>query len=366
MAGITSTKLSLSSSIHSSSLSFSSKPSISGLRHSVVLPRRTQFSKIYALTSNDIKVGINLEVDGAPWRIMEFLHVKPGKGAAFVRTKMRNYVTGNTVEKTFRAGSSVVEANISKETKQFTYKDGSLFVFMDNALNQVLFILQTTYEEYRLSEKDVGDKTKWLKEGMDCIMLFWNGKPIDLELPMIVKLKVVGTDPGLKGDTAQGFMCEARWLEWLTVALGAVVKGWCGDGGVIWVVRWHVVKEDGVLPLIALCRHRVVGWRYGWPESCRDIDYKLLNEMDELPSHLKYEKMVTGNGEHSLSSIHRTTSRLEPGGSIGDEGRKLSQGGRVFRVAVQLPLKVLDSGLRCRVFRRRKWNLVLGGGIVWL
>jgi elongation factor P len=86
---------------------------------------------VYALSSNDIRVGSNLEVDGAPWKVIEFLHVKPGKGAAFVRTKMRNYITGNTVDKTFRAGSTIPEASISKETKQFTYKDGAQFVFMD-------------------------------------------------------------------------------------------------------------------------------------------------------------------------------------------------------------------------------------------
>ncbi|KAF2287981.1 hypothetical protein GH714_003710 [Hevea brasiliensis] len=149
---------------------------------------------ICALSSNDIKVGTNIEVDGAPWRVLEFLHVKPGKGAAFVRTKIRNYVTGNTVEKTFRAGSALEEADVFKETKQFTYKDGAQFVFMD--LN--------TYEEFRLNESDVGDKTKWLKEGMDCNLLFWRGKVIDFELPITVKLTVVGADPGLKGDTAQG------------------------------------------------------------------------------------------------------------------------------------------------------------------
>ncbi|KAF3499858.1 hypothetical protein F2Q69_00045904 [Brassica cretica] len=86
---------------------------------------------IYALSSNDIKVGTSIEVDGAPWRVLEFLHVKPGKGAAFVRTKIRNYVNGSTVERTFRAGITIEEANVFKETKQFTYKDGSQFVFMD-------------------------------------------------------------------------------------------------------------------------------------------------------------------------------------------------------------------------------------------
>ncbi|CAO2839149.1 unnamed protein product [Amaranthus hypochondriacus] len=209
MAGIPTIKLSLSPSIRSSSVSFSTNPSsFKALRHSVALPCRTRFSKIYALSSNDIKVGTNLEVDGAPWKVLEFLHVKPGKGAAFVRTKMRNYVTGNTVEKTFRAGVTIPEANVSKETKQFTYKDGNMYVFMDLA----------TYEEFRLSEADVGDKTRWLKEGMDCNLQFWNGKAIDLELPLIVKLTVVDTDPGVKGDTAQGGSKPA------TLDTGAVVN----------------------------------------------------------------------------------------------------------------------------------------------
>lgn len=175
--------------------------SLSSSKHSVFSPRsfpgfhrRASYPRIYALSSNDIKVGTSLVVDGAPWRVLEFLHVKPGKGAAFVRTKMRNYITGNSVEKTFRAGSSIDEADVFKETKQFTYKDGAQFVFMD----------LTTYEEIRLNESDVGNETKWLKEGLDCNLLFWNGKIIGFEVPITVKLKVVDVDPGLKGDTAQG------------------------------------------------------------------------------------------------------------------------------------------------------------------
>lgn len=175
--------------------------SLSSSKHSVFSPRsfpgfhrRASYPRIYALSSNDIKVGTSLVVDGAPWRVLEFLHVKPGKGAAFVRTKMRNYITGNSVEKTFRAGSSIDEADVFKETKQFTYKDGAQFVFMD----------LTTYEEIRLNESDVGNETKWLKEGLDCNLLFWNGKVIGFEVPITVKLKVVDVDPGLKGDTAQG------------------------------------------------------------------------------------------------------------------------------------------------------------------
>ncbi|XP_059668141.1 uncharacterized protein LOC132313408 [Cornus florida] len=210
MAGISTFKSSLCprSAPPSSSLSFSSKPSNLSMRLFPGLHRRPTFPKIYAYSSNDIKVGSNIEVDGAPWRVIEFLHVKPGKGAAYVRTTLRNYVTGNSVEKTFRAGSKIEVADIFKETKQYTYKDGSQFVFMD----------LTTYEEFRLNESYVGDKTKWMKEGMDCNLLFWNGKVIDFELPINVKLKVVEVDPGLKGDTVQGGTKPA------TLETGAVVN----------------------------------------------------------------------------------------------------------------------------------------------
>ncbi|CAN6468095.1 unnamed protein product [Victoria cruziana] len=181
------------------------------IRPSISFPKsfiRLKTTRIVAFTSNDIKVGSNIEVDGSPWRVLEFLHVKPGKGAAFVRTKMRNYLTGNTVEKTFRAGTTINEADIVKETKQFTYKDGSLYVFMD----------LSSFEESRISESEIGDKKKWLKEGMDCSVLLWNGKVIDCELPITVKLTVVEVDPGLRGDTAQGGSKPA------TVDTGAVVN----------------------------------------------------------------------------------------------------------------------------------------------
>ncbi|KAL6574480.1 hypothetical protein OROMI_011765 [Orobanche minor] len=168
------------------------------------LPRFSTFPKIYALTSNDIKVGLNIQVDGNPCK---FLHVKPGKGAAFIRTTLRNFVTGNQVDKTFRAGSKIEEADILKEIKQYTYRDGSQYVFMD----------LSTYEECRLNQADVGDKSKWLKEGMDCNLLFWNGKVISIELPITVKLTVVEVDPGLRGDTVQGGSKPA------TLDTGAVV-----------------------------------------------------------------------------------------------------------------------------------------------
>eukprot|EP00850_Spirogloea_muscicola_P025113 SM002213S07007 [mRNA] locus=s2213:120:1689:- [translate_table: standard] len=134
---------------------------------------------------------------------VEFLHVKPGKGAAFVRTKLRNYVTGNTVERTFRAGESIDEATVTKEVMQYTYAEGDQYVFMDMG----------TYEETRLTAGNIGDKSKWLMEGMECNVLQWNGKVIDVELPINVKLSVTQTDPGVKGDTASGGGTKPATLE---------------------------------------------------------------------------------------------------------------------------------------------------------
>lgn len=210
MAGIAGLQISAKPRLSMPSSSFSLRPSHLPMRVRVLprMPLRSRYPRIYAFSSNDIKVGSNIEVDGVPWRVLEFLHVKPGKGAAFVRTKVRNYITGNTVDKTFRAGSTIQEADIVKETKQFTYKDGAQYVFMD----------LSSYEETRLGDAEVGDKKKWLKEGMDCSLLFWNGRVIDFELPITVKLTVVDVDPGMKGDTVQGGSKPA------TVDTGAVVN----------------------------------------------------------------------------------------------------------------------------------------------
>ncbi|KAG0581963.1 hypothetical protein M758_3G023300 [Ceratodon purpureus] len=170
--------------------------------------RRVGPLEISAMNSNDFRNGTNIVLDGAPWRVQEFLHVKPGKGAAFVRTKLRNYITGNTVEKTFRAGEPAEEASIAKEAKQYTYMDADQYVFMD----------MTTFEEVRMSASELGDKTKWLKENMECQVWSWNDKVIDVEVPITVIVKVVQTDPGLKGDTAQGGSKPA------TTETGAIVS----------------------------------------------------------------------------------------------------------------------------------------------
>jgi elongation factor P len=146
------------------------------------------------ISSNDFRSGATIVLDGSVWRVIEFLHVKPGKGSAFVRTKLKNAQTGNVIEKTFRAGESVPQANIEKLTMQHTYKDGDQFVFMD----------VETFEEARLDAKQIGDRVKFLKEEMEVNILFWDGKVLDVELPTSVILEITDTDPGVKGDTATG------------------------------------------------------------------------------------------------------------------------------------------------------------------
>jgi elongation factor P len=146
------------------------------------------------ISSNDFRPGVSIELDGSVWRVVEFLHVKPGKGSAFVRTKLKNAQTGNVMEKTFRAGETVPQANLDKRTMQHTYKEGDQFVFMD----------MENFEEARLNEAEIGDKAKYLKEEMEVNILFWNDTILDVELPTSVVLEVVETDPGVKGDTATG------------------------------------------------------------------------------------------------------------------------------------------------------------------
>ncbi|MGA1624994.1 MAG: elongation factor P [Prochlorothrix sp.] len=146
------------------------------------------------ISSNDFRTGTTIEIDGAVWRVVEFLHVKPGKGSAFVRSKLKNVKTGNVVERTFRAGESVPSATIEKRSMQHTYKEGDQYVFMD----------LESYEEARLGVNQIGDQVKYLKEEMEVNVLFWNEQVLEVELPNSVVLEVTQTDPGVKGDTATG------------------------------------------------------------------------------------------------------------------------------------------------------------------
>ncbi|MBD2041306.1 elongation factor P [Microcoleus sp. FACHB-672] len=146
------------------------------------------------ISSNDFRPGVTIVLDDNVWRVVEFLHVKPGKGSAFVRTKLRNAKNGNVIERTFRAGETVPQANLEKSTMQHTYKDGDEFVFMDMA----------TYEEAHLSSAQIGNRVKYLKEGMEVNVVRWGEQVLDVELPNSVVLEITDTDPGVKGDTATG------------------------------------------------------------------------------------------------------------------------------------------------------------------
>ncbi|KAK9813353.1 hypothetical protein WJX73_001803 [Symbiochloris irregularis] len=145
-------------------------------------------------------------MEGAPYRVMEFLHVKPGKGSAFIRTKLRNYITGNQLEKTFRAGETLEQAEVDKRDAQFTYQEGDDYIFMDSE----------SYEESRVRRDD--SWAKYLKEGQDALLVHWHDRVIGVDLPKVLDLKVERTDPNVKGNTASGGSKPA------TLETGAVIQ----------------------------------------------------------------------------------------------------------------------------------------------
>ena len=160
------------------------------------------------ISVNDLKTGLTLELDNGLWNVVEFLHVKPGKGSAFVRTKLKNAQTGQVVERTFRAGEKVAKAMLDRREMQYLYKEGSDYVMMDNS----------TYEQLNVAEAQIGDGIKHLKENMIIQILMHNGRIIGVDIPSHVELEVVDTPPAEKGNTAQGGTKPA------TLETGAVVN----------------------------------------------------------------------------------------------------------------------------------------------
>ncbi len=142
----------------------------------------------------DFRNGMVIELDGVLMQIAEFQHVKPGKGGAFVRTKLRKVMTGAVLDKTFRAGEKVDEVRLENRTMQYLYPDGDLFYFMDNE----------TFEQFPVSKDVIGDQVLYLKENIEVNGLFREDSLLIVELPFFVNLKVVDTDPGIKGDTVSG------------------------------------------------------------------------------------------------------------------------------------------------------------------
>jgi elongation factor P len=145
-------------------------------------------------STTDFRRGLKIEIDNTPFEIMDFLHVKPGKGGAFVRTKLRNILTGGAIDQTFRSGEKVGKPDMETRDMQYLYHDGSGYVFMD----------MSTYEQTIIQEENMGDKGGFLKDGQTIKALFYNGQPLDIELPVAVLLRVEKTEPGMKGDTVSG------------------------------------------------------------------------------------------------------------------------------------------------------------------
>ncbi|WP_301108262.1 elongation factor P [Sporosarcina sp.] len=146
------------------------------------------------ISVNEFRTGLTIEFDGDIWRVMEFQHVKPGKGAAFVRSKLRNLRSGNVQEKTFRAGEKVEKAQIDNRRMQYLYANGDEHVFMDNE----------SYEQLELASSQLEYELKFLKENMEVHVITYKDEVLGVELPTTVVLEVAETEPGIKGDTASG------------------------------------------------------------------------------------------------------------------------------------------------------------------
>jgi len=171
-----------------------------------------------ALGMSDLKKGLKIELDGIPYKITDYAHVKPGKGAAFVRCKIRNYLNGKTIEKTFHAGDKFETPDLQQKTMQYLYDDGEFLQFMDI----------DTYDQIGLSPEQVGEAEKWIIDGMSVDMMFFKGEAITVEPPMIVEMEVVETPPNFKGDSQGG-------KKPATIESGAVVQ-----------IPFHIVEGDKI------------------------------------------------------------------------------------------------------------------------
>ncbi|MCI1822161.1 MAG: elongation factor P [Megasphaera sp.] len=160
------------------------------------------------ISSNDLRPGVTIEIDGKVWQVVEFQHVKPGKGAAFVRAKIKNLETGAVVERTWNAGEKVQEGHVDRRQMQYLYESEGAYCFMDNE----------TYEQLELQKETLGTAINFLKEEMNVTMMLFQNRVIGIDLPAAVELKVVETDPGVRGDTATGGSKPA------TLETGYVVK----------------------------------------------------------------------------------------------------------------------------------------------
>jgi len=165
--------------------------------------------------TTDFRRGLKVEIEGKPYIIVYFQHVNPGKGSAFVRTKLKNLQTGQVLEKTFKAGvDTVAKPDLEEREMEYMYDDPEGFNFMD----------QVSYESIHLTTEQVDDKKFYLQEGIKVTILYYNSNPIAIEVPNFVQLAVAQTDPGLKGDTASGGMKKAIMSTGLQVSVPLFIK----------------------------------------------------------------------------------------------------------------------------------------------
>lgn len=167
-----------------------------------------------AVDTSQFKNGLRIELDGDPFVILSFQHVKPGKGGAFVRTKVKNLRTGKSVDKTFRAGEKVDEADVEDRTMQYLYRDGEALMFMDTS----------SYDQIPIAAEHVGDDIQFLKESLEVDVLFWRDKPLNIELPAFIEAVITQCDPGVKGDTASGATKPATLETGATLQVPLFIK----------------------------------------------------------------------------------------------------------------------------------------------
>jgi len=159
--------------------------------------------------------GLKIEMSGEPFVIVDFQHVKPGKGGAFVRTKIKSLISGNVLDKTFRSGEKVEKPDLEEKKMSFLYRDESGYCFMDSE----------TYDQMTLKEDQIGDAIDYLKENIEMDLLFHNGTPIGIDLPMFMELEIVETDPGIRGNTASGGSKPAKLETGITVQVPLFLNG---------------------------------------------------------------------------------------------------------------------------------------------
>jgi len=157
---------------------------------------------------NELKKGIKIEINDIPFSIIESQFVKPGKGQAFTRTKLKNLLNSNVIEKTYKSGEKLKPANIMDKAMSFLYEDGGKYIFMNNS----------TYEQVEITKEQLDDSWKWLTENMEVTVLFWNDNPISVTLPNFSILQITYCEPGIKGDTATNATKSA------TLSTGAIIN----------------------------------------------------------------------------------------------------------------------------------------------